>query len=93
MTELKRLIELAKEETENIKFEKQQTDKLNLTLTNTIKDQDQTILDLNVKNSGLQDTIVNQSNKITNLEKTNEEQSIRISELEMKFNSVQDILK
>ena len=93
MNELKKLINSSKEQAENIKFEKEQTDKLNLSLTSTIKDQDQTILDLNVKNSGLQDTIVNQSSKITTLEKTNEEQSERIKELEEKLSSVRDIIK
>ncbi|MEI3508484.1 MAG: hypothetical protein V8R01_05185 [Bacilli bacterium] len=87
------MAEAAKEQAEADRVEKIQTQKLNNSLTDTIKEQSQTIEDLTNQNNDLQSTIESQNSQIADLEKQNEEQAARIRDFEEKLNTVFGIVK
>ncbi len=91
--ELTEMAEAAKEQAEADRVEKIQTQKLNDSLTDTIKEQSQTIEDLTNQNTDLQSTIESQNSQIADLEKQNEEQAARIRDFEEKLNTVFGIVK
>lgn len=83
----------AKEQIEIDRVEKVQTQKLNDSLTENIKEQAAHIEDLLTENAGLKETIENRDNTIQDLEKTVSEQSERIKVFEEKLNTVLGIVK
>lgn len=83
----------AKEQIEIDRVEKVQTQKLNDSLTENIKEQAAHIEDLLNENAGLKETIENRDNTIADLEKTVSEQSDRIKVFEEKLNTVLGIVK
>lgn len=83
----------AKEQIEIDRVEKVQTQKLNDSLTENIKEQAAHIEDLLNENAGLKETIENRDNTIADLEKTVSEQSDKIKVFEEKLNTVLGIVK
>lgn len=83
----------AKEQIEVDRVEKVQTQKLNDSLTENIKEQAAHIEDLLNENAGLKETIENRDNTIADLEKTVSEQADRIKVFEEKLNTVLGIVK
>ena len=93
VNELNETLEEAKKEINKLLTQKTQYERLNNTLSETANEQSQKIEELTNANKGLQDTIVNQSGKIANLEKSSEEQAQKMTELEGKLNKVFGIVK
>ena len=93
VNELNETLEEAKKEINKLLNQKIQYERLNNALSETANEQGQKIEELTNANKGLQDTIVNQSGKIANLEKNSEEQAQKMTELEDKLNKVFGIVK
>lgn len=91
--ELTRQTNKAKEQIEVDRVEKVQTQKLNESLTENIKEQNDHIDSLTEENNGLKETIAARDKTIKNLQDEVKEQSAKIKVFEEKLNTVLGIVK